>query len=165
MFEIKIKVDDSGIERLARQYPDVSKDVREEKITEAIMLLERLVREETPVGAGPIHLRDTIHHKVGSQGVKVWGILGTPAKYGESVELGTKAHFPPVAPLTHWVTRILGIEGEKAESVAYAIAVAISRRGTKGAQMFQHGFEIGKADVLRMLEEIPGEIVRRVGGN
>lgn len=163
MFEVKLKADLTGVEELSRRYPDVSRDVREAKLTKAILLLERAVMEHTPVGAGPIHLRDTIHHKVGISGKKAWGTLGTPAIYGESVELGTKPHFPPVGPLTHWVERRLGITGKRAESVAFAIALTISRRGTKGAKMFEKGFEESEAAVIRILNEIPAEIVRRIG--
>jgi hypothetical protein len=162
MFKVEIKVDLKDVERLTREYPVVSQQVREAKITEALALLERMVRDETPVGAGPIHLRDTIHPTVGVTGEKVWGILGTPAVYGESVEFGTKPHFPPVGPLVHWVERKLGIQGKEAQSVAFLIARAISKRGTKGAAMFGKGFEQAEAAVTRILMEIPEEIVRRV---
>lgn len=162
MFEVKVKADLKDLERLTKKYPEISVDVREAKLTEALALLERGIIEETPRGAGPIHLADTIHSRVGVSGRKAWGITGTPAEHGEPVELGTKPHFPPTGPIQHWVERVLGITGKEAAGVAFLIARAISRRGTKGAHMFEEGFEASEAGLMRILEQIPAEIIRRV---
>lgn len=162
MFKVKLKADIKALEKLTKLYPDVSRQVREAKLTEALNLLERWVKEFTPVGAGPTHLRDTIHYDVAISGRKVWGMVGTPAEYAEPVELGTKPHFPPTGPLAHWVERILGIHGPDAERVAFAIAMKIRRKGTKGAKMFERGFSEAEAALMRILEEIPDEIVRRL---
>jgi hypothetical protein len=48
--------------------------------------------------------------------------------------------------------------------VAFLIARAISKRGTKGAAMFEEGFGENEADVIRILEMIPGDIVKSVNG-
>lgn len=162
MLESKIIADLKDVETLTKRYPEVSKDVREAKLTEALMLLEREVKLKTPEGAGPIHLRDTIHPKVSMSGQKVEGLLGTPLAHGEPVELGTKPHFPPTGPIQHWVEKKLGISGKEAASVAFLIARAISRRGTKGAHMFKKGFEENEDRVMRILESIPDEIVSRI---
>ena len=159
---IEYRFDSSELEELARQFPDASIEASEAKITEALMLLERVIKEKTPYGAGPIHLRDTIAGKVSASGEKVTGILGTPAEYGEPVELGTKPHFPPVGPIQHWVETKLGYSGREARSVAFLIARKISKKGTKGAKMFTTGWEENKDLVIRILEEIPEEIVRRL---
>ncbi|MCE5212992.1 MAG: hypothetical protein LLG40_15730 [Deltaproteobacteria bacterium] len=157
--EIKTTVKLDGLKELTKKYPEASKKARVSRITEALLLLERAVKGKTPVGAGPIHLRDTIFQKV-SYGVQaVVGNLGTPAIYGESVEYGTQPHFPPVAPIQHWVEKKLGITGKEAGSVAYLIARAISRRGTKGQAMFGKGFAENEQAVLRILEMIPGDVV------
>lgn len=163
MFDIKLKVDLSGVDRLTKAYPQASRDARVSKVTEVLMLLERAIKKETPFGAGPIHLRDTIHNAVSVSGQKVSGIVGTPLQHGEPVEMGTKPHFPPIGPIQHWVQTKLHIESEKeSRSVAFLIARSISRRGTKGAKMFQTGFEDNEAMVMRILNEIPGDILRRV---
>ena len=162
MFETKLKVDLKDLEELTREYPEISKDVRISKLTEALNLLEREIKKKTPYGAGPIHLRDTIHEKVRASGKKVIGIIGTPLQHGEPVELGTKPHFPPTGPIQFWVERKLGIAGKEAKGMAFLIARAISKRGTKGAKMFEEGFEEAETRVVRILEEIPGEIVRRI---
>ena len=88
------------------------------------------------------------------------GIFGNPLEHGEPVESGSKPHFPPVGPIKFWVEKQLGLSGDEAESVAYAIAVTISRRGTKGAKMVEKGFDASEARIMRMLKEIPAEIIR-----
>ena len=161
MLDINIKADLANMEALSRQYPEASRAARYGRITEALLFLEGAVKQATPVGAGPIHLRDTIFHRV-QMGEPMEGILGTPAQYGLPVELGTKPHFPPVEPIQHWVERKLGYSGTEAASVAFLIARAISRRGTKGAKMFTGTFEQSEARVLAILNSIPADIVERV---
>jgi len=162
MLKVGIKSDLTAVKELSKRYPKASKAARYAKITEAVNLLERAVKKNAPYGAGPIHMRDTIHGKVSISGARVAGIVGTPAEYGEPVEMGTKPHFPPVRPIQFWVERKLGYSGDEAASVAFLIARAISRRGTKGKKMFSTGFEENEARVLRILNEIPDEIVRRL---
>jgi hypothetical protein len=52
-----------------------------------------------------------------------------------SVETGSRPHFPPIAPLRLWAARKLG-DGD----AAFAIARAISIRGTRGYGMFHRGY-------------------------
>jgi len=164
MFETKVKVDLRELEALVKRYPDASKKARMRRLTEAVNLLEREIKRETPYGAGPIHLRDTIHGAVKEYGEKTAGILGTPMEYGEPVELGTRPHFPPIGPIEHWVRVKLRLPDEIAPSVAFLIARAISRRGTKGAKMFEHGFEENRLRVENILRQIPGDITNQLGG-
>lgn len=162
MENIIFKVDLQNLEALVHRYPEESRQARTSRITEALLLLERVIKQFTPEGAGPIHLRDTIFHKVEIGQVRIWGMIGTPAIYGEPVEYGTRPHFPPVKAIQHWVERKLRISGKEAHSVAFLIARAISRRGTKGAKMFGKGIQNNEANVIRILEMIPGDIVKRL---
>jgi hypothetical protein len=165
MPEIMCKIDDSELKRLILKYPEVSREVRRDKILEGLALLETAVKKGTPYGAGPIHLRDSLHHSVRVRGEKVTGVLGTPMEHGVPVEMGSKPHFPPIGPLEFWVEKKLGITDEKqARSVAYAIAWKIKRRGTKGKEMFKSGLEENEHRVMGILSGIGPEIVRRVGG-
>ncbi|MEN6639568.1 MAG: hypothetical protein ABFC95_10255 [Smithella sp.] len=131
-------------------------------MTEAMLLLERAVKLLTPVGAGPIHLRDTIFQKVSTSGQRVSGILGSPAKYGEAVEMGSKPHFPPLEPIQFWVEKKLGITGKEAIAVARCIAWKIYHHGTEGAKMFDKGFAENEAAVIRILDKIPNDIIKAV---
>ena len=162
MEKINITVDLAGLEKLTKQFPEASEHARRSRITEALLLLERAVKQLTTEGAGPIHLRDTIFQQVSLRGESIRGIVGTPAIHGEPVERGTRPHFPPVAPIQFWVEKKLGMTGKEAKSVAFLIARAISKRGTKGQHMFQRGFEMNEARVLAILEQIPDDICRTV---
>jgi len=165
MFEVKVKADLKDLDRLTRKFPEASKEARMVKLTEALMLLERAIVMKTPYGAGPIHLRDSVHSKARTVGTKVYGVVGTPLEHGLPVEHGTKPHFPPIGPIQHWVQYKLHIQDETASrAAAYAISRAISRRGTKGAHMFEESFEDHEATVIRILEEIPADIIARVSG-
>ncbi len=162
MIDIKYSYDTGDIDKLIVQFPVASRDAMESKITEALLFLERIVKTETPLGAGPIHLRDTIFHNVDINGEGVEGLLGTPAEYGEPVELGTKPHFPPIAPIKFWVEKKLGIEGKEADSVAFLIARKISKKGTEGAYMFGNAWDDYKSAIIGILDQIPDEILRRI---
>ncbi len=164
MFDLGIKADLRDLEALTKNYPNESRDARVSKITEALALLDREVKKNTPYGGGPIHVRDSIApggpHISGN---KIWGTIGTPLVHGEPLERGTKPHFPPVGPIQFWVEKKLNITGPEAASVAFLIARAISKRGTKAVKMFERGFDENEARLMRILEEIPDEIVRRLG--
>ncbi len=163
MFELKIKEHIEDLERLIKKYPQVSRDARIGRITEALNILEAEVKPRTPWGAGPIHLRDSIHPTGPNvSGQKVWGSLGTALEHGEPIEYGTKPHFPPVGPLTFWVEKKLGLTGKEATSVAYAIARTIAKKGTKGRHMFEKGFDAAESRVLSALKKIPADIDRRI---
>lgn len=159
--ELKISVDIKNLEALIKRYPEASLRARRRYISEAVLLLQREIMLLTPEGAGPIHLRDTIFSAI-SFGEPVRGIDGTPAIYGESIEHGTKPHFPPVKPILFWVEKRLGLSGKEALSVACAIVRKIGKKGTYGTYMFKYGMERNRAKVIRMLKQIPADIIRAV---
>jgi hypothetical protein len=161
MLNTNLKVDLRALPKLSKAYPEESRAARKGRITEALLVLLSEVKKGVPVGAGPIHFRDTIFHRI-NMGEPVTGILGSPSKYGEPLEYGTNPHFPPVAPIQHWVEKKLGYSGKDAKSIAFLIARAISRRGTKGAHMFEKGLTEKETAIIRILEMIPADIVRAV---
>ena len=160
--DINVKVNLKELEDLTKAFPEASLRARRSRITEALLLLEGAVKDLTPEGAGPTHLRDTIFQKVEMFGESVWGMVGTPAIYGAAIEYGTKPHYPPVAPILFWVEKILGLSGKEAKSVAFLIARKISKKGTYGTHMFQYGFERNKSKVIGILKQIPEDIVKAV---
>lgn len=163
MIEPKLKTNIKGLKKLTEEYPAASRDARKARLTEALLLLERVVKEKTPEGAGPIHLRDSFFSTVDWIGDQFKGIFGTPLAHGEPVEYGTKPHFPPIAPLQHWVEKILGLEGKKARSVAFAIAIIRSRSSRLGVHMVDKGFTENEARILEILKRIPDDIIKAVG--
>lgn len=164
MENVEFRMDLSDIEALVRSYPEASKRARESRITEALALLEAEIKPDTPWGAGPIHLRDSIFTEVRHEGRKVGGVIGTPLAHGEPVEFGTKPHFPPIDPLAWWAEKKLGLSGDAARSAAFAIAHSIARRGTEGHAMFRDNFDQHKNRVHNILARIAEDIVRMTGG-
>ena len=161
MLEFRLKADLNGVAELTAEYPEVSREVREAKIMEGLLILERAVKIRTPFGAGPIHLRDSFFTEVNVTGQSVLGIFGNPLEYAEPVEFGTQPHFPPVDPIEFWVEKKLGLSGDEARSAAYAIAWKIAQKGTQGAHMLERGFDVTENQIWQVLSEIPDEIVRR----
>jgi len=113
----------------------------------------------TPVGATG-QLRQSITHQVSGSGIMIEGrVFSTdvPIKVA-SVETGrAPGKMPPYAPIALWVSRKLGGD----ESVIFLIRRAIGRRGTKGAHMFEKGFQSQLGRVNARVNELMA-IVRRV---
>lgn len=116
---------------------------------EATLLLEREVRENTPVGiGGGGGLRGSIGAREPVVNAdQVIGVVGTALRYAEAVELGTKPHFPPVQPLADWAQFKLGIPEAQARDVGFLIARKISRVGTEGAFMFRDALDAQRGQI------------------
>lgn len=116
---------------------------------EATLLLEREVKELTPIGIGAGGgLRGSISARepeVSSDAVL--GVVGTAMRYAEAVELGTRPHFPPVQPLADWAQFKLGVPEAQARDVGFLIARKIARQGTEGRFMFRDAFEANRGQV------------------
>lgn len=154
-----------SVNKLLDAFPAIVKEATIAKVTEAVKYLERVIKKDPdfPYGAGPLHLISTVSSEVDYKGEEVTGIVGTPAKYAEPVEYGTKPHFPPLEPLQYWVEKKLGITDEKeAKSVAFLIARKISVEGTEGAHMFEFAWAENKDRVEKMLDEIADEVLKRM---
>jgi hypothetical protein len=160
--DVKIITKIDSLKALTAKYPQASENAQVSRITEALLLLEREIKLLVPVGAGPIHFRDTIFQKVETSGQSVAGILGSPAEYGMALEMGTKPHFPPIGPIKFWVEKKLGLEGKAANAVAHAIVQKIGKRGTYATPSFQYGFDRNEAAVINILNQIPTDIVKAV---
>jgi hypothetical protein len=133
---------------------------------EATFLMEREVTENTPVGAGgAAGLRGSYHSRVITRGVSaIEGRTASALAYATPVELGTKPHFPPIQPLEDWVTAKLGISGDEARSVAFAVAKKIAREGTKGAFMFKRAFEENQDQARAIFERHLAAFIDELGG-
>lgn len=164
MFNVKHKFDDIDIKTLVRRWPRISKEVRQAKLEKAAQLLQRNIQEKTPLGVGvPVHLRSSIISNSVTYGRHIQ--VGTKLKYGMPVEVGAKKHWPPWgegSSLKVWVERKLGVSSELSNVVSFLIARKISKRGTKGAYMFEKGFVASHPKMRRILEETADEILRKV---
>lgn len=147
--------------------PELATDELMTAMIEADALLEREIKELTPEGAsggGAGGLKGSIHSEesVGMDGVI--GVVGTSMNYALPVELGTRPHFPPIAPLVDWVIAKLGVREQEAHGVAFAIARKISVSGTPAAGMFHRGLAANEQQVFSIFEAAGERFVQRLDG-
>lgn len=112
----------------------------------------------TPVGAN-WELRNSIGSEVKGIGADMEGRVQAKAPYGIFVELGTRPHFPPPSALESWCAVILGDP-----KLAFVIARAISRRGTRARNMFKETFESNVDWVKKQFTQALANIVRELRG-
>lgn len=169
MSGLEVHIDIQGAAELARAFelaPEIAAQELERAAWESELLLEREVKELTPVGIGgggglkgSIAAREPKRLADG-----VIGVVGTPLNYAVPVELGTKPHFPPVQPLADWARQKLGVDPGEARSVGFLIARKISKKGTKGAHMFADAFKANRGQVARIFEGARERIAARIAG-
>ena len=89
------------------------------------------------------------------------GVVGTNVKYAPFMELGTKAHWPPLGVLETWARR----HGTTAFVVAMAIAGlrlgGTGKGGTKPRRYLQRALEKNREAIRRLLDRAVGKIVRK----
>lgn len=124
-----------------KQAPQIVMEEMAASLNEAMFLLEREIKELIPVGAHGL-LRGSVTHKLIAlaRGQSVSGKVFSPLNYAVPVELGTKPHFPPLAPLRDWVEKKLGVSKSQSRSVAFLVARKIAAKGTKPQKPFETGF-------------------------
>ena len=167
--DLRIHVDASALAGLARAWREAPELVAEEMtlaMTESELLVEREVRERTPIGvggggglAGSISARGP---RVSPDGVI--GAVATSLGHAIPVELGRRPgqRQPPLDPLQDWAEAKLGVPPEESRGVAYAIARKIAVEGTEGAHMFREGLAATEGEVSHIFERGLGRIERRL---
>lgn len=151
MSDVSIRFEDAAFRDLASRAPAIFQGELVPAVTEASMFAEREVKERAPTsGAGT--LRDSIGAlPIQISGAAITGGVGTSLSYAAAVELGSRPHWAPLAPLLEWVQRKLGLSGEEAEAAAQSIQYKIAARGTEGVFMFRDGFAAVTPFVLELL--------------
>jgi hypothetical protein len=140
-----VKIDLEGFAELDaawRLAPDIVREEMTAAMLESDLLLEREVKEKTPVGVGGAGgLKGSIaaqEPEISSD--VVLGVVGTAMAHAVPVEIGTRPHFPPVQPLEDWVIAKLGVPEKDAHGVAFLVARKIAARGTLAVGMFHRAF-------------------------
>jgi hypothetical protein len=125
--------------------------------------MEAEVGGRTPVGATS-NLRGSIGTEIRGMRLNLRGEVGTSILYGEPAERGRRAgRQPPLDPIEYWVIRKgIAPPGPESRSAAYLIARAIGRHGTRGAHMFERGFEAAEPRVLNLWRGLPGKIAQEL---
>lgn len=122
----------------------------EKPMREAENLLVREARKNTPVDTGA--LRGSIKAKVTVRNRQITGVVGSNLKYAPAVEKGSRPHFPPTVALEPWARR----HG----TIAFLVARAISKRGTKGHHMLENALEDNQRRIIRFFEDYNQKVVR-----
>lgn len=137
---ITFRVDSARVEQAMQRAPGEINAALQEAVTFSAADFEAAVVDHTPVGATG-HLRQSITHDVQGRGADIVGRVYSqdqPVKVA-SVETGRRAgRMPPRAAIALWVHRKLGTSDP---GVVFLVQRAIGRRGTKGARMFQRGYQ------------------------
>jgi hypothetical protein len=164
---MKISVDTGDISQLAAAWEQAPHLVEAELVAatwEAELLLEREIKEDTPVGATS-SLRQSIHSDAPrTLANTVIGVVGTASMHALPVELGTKPHFPPIEPLITWLEASPQGQALMARArardpgvlyyeVAQGIARKIAVRGTLGVGMFHRNARQLQPQIRGLYEE------------
>ena len=126
-----------------------------------LQLLEGQVAERTPVNFGT--LRGSISHQIMSPFPNLIGRVGSPLPYAIVMEEGRKpgARMPPVDAIKLWVVRKLQVPPDEAESVAWAVAKSIAKKGIEGKHMFKEGLEASEPHIKRLFDSAIGRATQR----
>lgn len=117
----------------------------------ATLLVTRNAKTNSPVDQGK--LKSSIAPDVRAEGREVQGVVGSNLKYAPYVELGTRPHFPPLAALETWARR----HG----TTAYAVALAIAKRGTKAHKYLERALESNRNKIQDLLGDVVARIVKK----
>lgn len=155
--------------RMSPMFDRASDVVRDEMQAAASWGLQEIRSEIIPRTPANFNvLRNGNQIELHGESVDLLGRVYNNTPYGIPVELGTNPH--PVSragreSLVLWVRRKLGVSDEKeVRSVAFLIARAISRRGSKAWHMYRDGVAAAKGRVQARFAEVPGRIIRRLQG-
>jgi hypothetical protein len=69
---------------------------------------------------------------------------------------------PPPSALVLWVIRKLGVSRAEAPGVAFVVARAIGRRGTKAVRFMQRGLRKSKPTINKFFSDALKRITRRL---
>jgi len=144
-----------NIERFQQAFAEAPRITIEEigyALEKSARIVEGEAIRQAPFGATGF-LRDSIGYELRPLEASVFSI----AKYAPYVHEGTRPHYPPIRALKDWARRKLGDE-----NLAFPIARAISRRGTKGQPFLKSSVEKHKSDIVRFFNEALGKIVERI---
>lgn len=127
--------------------PTVVLDELETAMESAVAYLARESAENTPTAAGTLRSGWITRVDVVAQLDAVFGRVSNPLPYALPVELGTKPHYPPLAPLINWAEQKLHLYGPDAERAARGIQRKIGRYGSPGMGMAHYALADGRSTI------------------
>lgn len=149
-------------EALADKFDQIDEVVEREirkAVRRAMAVIETNVVGFTPIGATK-NLSQSWGIEVRSIPAGVRGELGSSLIYALPVEKGRRpGRMPPIDPIHLWVVRKGIAPPAEARQVAFLIARAIGRRGTKGAKMLQKGMKRSEPMIQRLFDDVARKII------
>lgn len=147
--------------RRAMRDPEFVRGPATDFVRKAALEIQARAVERAPSNFG--RLRNSITVDVRSRPFSgdVTGSVGSNLTYAKPVEFGSRPHWPPVAPLALWVRRKIRPPASEVRSIAFLIARAISRRGTRAQPFMSTGMRDAAPAIERHLSELGREIERR----
>jgi len=136
----------------------------------SLSMLEQNIVAETPVGVGgAAGLRGSIYQEIEGTPVQLDGMVATGIFYGWYVEEGRgPGGPPPFDPIHLWVKRkgirFMDKKGQPitTEATVNLIRWSIAKKGTKGAHMFQRGFDQSVPHIERMWDQLLEDIIEEL---
>jgi hypothetical protein len=151
-----------------KAYPDQLHASMLRAVNSSLILLEGDARENSPVGVSG-QMRDRWAHKseVSAPGAiigRVGSSLQRPFPYPVVIEFGRQpGSMPPPAALKRWVHLKLGVPKEEEASVAFLVARAIAKRGTKPQQPLFRSWQKNEAQINQLFVTAFNELIKRLG--
>lgn len=159
---LQLEIDSTEWARLGDKLDGANEIVEREirlATRKAVSVIETNIVGFTPLGATK-NLSQSWATEVKTIPAGIRGEVFSTLSYASAVEAGRRpGKMPPIEPIRLWVVRKGIASGDDARSVAFMIARAIGRRGTKpGARMIKKGVKRS----LPMLQQIYNEVPRRL---
>lgn len=143
------------------QFDSVLSNEARRTMQQSVDVVEAQVSAYTPVNTGTLRAGTTTD--IFGSGVDLKGVISNPLFYAAPVEYGRKpGRMPPVEAIQLWVIRKGIASSDNAKSVAFLIARAIGKRGTKGAFMFKRGYQAALPTVKALWNDLPRRVVKRL---
>ena len=144
-----------------KQAPSLTINTLLAAMTEATLLLQRESKELMPSASGLT--RASISADAFTTPMGVLGVVGSNQPAATFVELGTRPHMPPIAPIQRWVQDRLGLSGAEGKRVAWLVARKIARKGTQPQRIFERTLQANQAQVISIFEGVAARLASQLG--
>lgn len=159
---LEVKVNASEFADLAAKFDNADQVVMKEMriaTRKSLAVWETATVGFTPLGATKL-LSQSWQTETKTIPAGIRGELFSPLNYSGAVEHGRRpGKQPPIEPIQLWVVRKGIAPPDEARGVAYVIARAIGKRGTKGAKMLQKGWRRAKPRIQRIYDDVPRRLI------
>lgn len=166
--ELRLDVDQAvAIQGAFHRAPAIALDEMETTIGSLMLYLQRETQENTPTDLGALRSAFVTDVQAFTQLDAVFGTLSNALPYAIPVELGTKPHFPPLAPLADWALRHIEYftDGEGVPDpwqIARGIQRKIGRQGSPGYGMARFALLDGRQTIAAEFADCAARITARI---